>query len=268
MNKLEKKMVEILKLGKEQFGYLGVKAEFEAEGTRTDELLRLIEVARVAGVKIGLKVGGCEAVRDLLTCRQIGVDYIIAPMIETAYALSKYIAAKNMVYSEYEQTQTRFLFNLETITGFQNLNSLIECATSNNGVDGIVFGRVDFVGSKQLSRNKIASEEIINYCVDVAKQCKKHKLDFVVGGGVSKETLHSITAISSTYLNRFETRKIIFDANNDAFAKNADLALNKAVEFELLWLQNKRNYYYSASQEDESRIKMLEDRCAQFELSN
>ena len=102
MNKFERKMLDILRQGREEFGVLAAKAEFEAEGTRTDELLRLLEIANKADVGLALKVGGCEAIRDMLEAKQFGVRYIIAPMVETPYALSKYIQAKGKVFNSEE----------------------------------------------------------------------------------------------------------------------------------------------------------------------
>jgi len=139
MNKTERKMSEILKRGKNEFGVVSIKAEFEAEGTRVDELLRLVDIARSADLPMTVKIGGCEAVRDLLESKQIGVRYVVAPMVETPYALSKYILAKNMVFNDDELEDTDFLFNLETITGYNNLDELVQVAKASGGVQGVVF---------------------------------------------------------------------------------------------------------------------------------
>ena len=88
--------------------------------------MRLLDIAHRADLKIAVKIGGCEAKRDLMESKQFGVDYIIAPMVETDYALSKYIAAKNSIYTEDEQKYTDFLVNLETVTAYENREKIIE----------------------------------------------------------------------------------------------------------------------------------------------
>lgn len=259
MNNHEQQMLDILKRLKNDFGVVAVKAEFEAEGTRTDELLRLIEIARRSDLGVGLKVGGCEAVRDLIESKQIGVEYIIAPMVETPYALSKFIDAKNKVYSKREQQDTQFLFNLETITAFNNLSEMVTIACQPEGVDGVVFGRVDFSGSLGWGRDAINNEGITDYCIQAGTACKQYELDLVVGGAVSIDALPMLTQINANYLTRFETRKIIFSSGALAI-KDVEKALLHAVHFELLWLQNKRAYYSLIASEDDKRIEMLDSR--------
>jgi hypothetical protein len=259
VNKTERQMTKILCRGVEEFGVVSVKAEFEAEGTRMDELLRLVDIARSAGLPLTVKIGGCEAIRDLLEAKQIGVSYVVAPMVETPYALEKFIAAKNMVFDQSEREETDFLFNMETVTAYEHREQMVEVAASQSGANGIVFGRVDFVGSMGRSRDDINDSDITGRILTVAAQVKNKNLDLVVGGGVSIAALQSLREIANTHLNRFETRKVVFDGTA-ALLPNIEKGLLNAVHFELLWLLNKRDYYGRITQEDAKRIDMLESR--------
>jgi hypothetical protein len=260
LNLKERQMLDILKRGKQEFGYTAVKAEFEAEGTRTDELLRLIEIARKAELGVGLKIGGCEAMRDLMEVKQFGVDYIIAPMVETPYALTKFISSKNKIFDADDQTEVKFLTNLETITGYEHLDGMVAAAKVENGLDGLVFGRVDFVMSMGGNgREDINKDHVTEKVIATAHACKANGLELVMGGGVSRDAIPAIRAVQSVHLDRYETRKIIFEGSAIQLPV-ADKALVAAVEFELLWLKNKRDYYGSIFREDDSRIDMLESR--------
>ena len=247
-------MLDLLKELRDEYGIVACKAEFEAEGTRVDELLRLLELTNKADLKLGLKIGGCEAIRDLLESKSFGCDYIIAPMIESAYALKKYIDAKNKVYPNTHEAPD-FLFNIETETGFVNRAAIFETATDN--LNGCVFGRVDYTGSKGLSPSEINEDYISQDVIKIAKSCIQKEMDFVVGGGVSIDAINSLKTVEKHRLTRFETRKIIFSADA-LYLEKISTGLLKAVEFELMWLKNKREFHEMIFGEDKNRIDMLE----------
>jgi hypothetical protein len=258
MNLLEEKMVDQLVDLRENHNLIGIKAEFEAEGTRLEEALRLKEVVTKAGLDLTIKVGGCEALKDFYDARSIGVTAIVGPMIESAYAVKKFLKSAHITFPADEFGAVKFLINIETITACNSIDELLS-KYDITGLAGIVFGRVDLTGSLGLTREDANSDTIFHIAERVFAKAKERKLEVVVGGGVSKETIPFITRFPEGTVNRYETRKAIFKCP-EALSGPYDKGILKAVGFELMWLKNKRNFYGMIYEEDTNRIEMLERR--------
>lgn len=259
MNRLEKKMVDTLIDLKENHHVVGVKAEFEAEGTRLEEALRLKEVVTRAGIDLTIKIGGCEALKDMYDARTIGVNAIVAPMIESSYALKKYIQSTKLAFPEDERNEIEFLINVETITGFNNIEKMLELPESKD-LSGIVMGRTDMTGSLGMGKDDINEPRILEIAKIIAQKAQIYKKNLVIGGGVSAQSIPFFNQLPDGALTRFETRKVIFDAKKALVDKNADKGILKAVGFELMWIKNKRDFYQAISIEDLNRIDVLESR--------
>lgn len=258
MNLLEKRMVDQLKDLRENHHVFGVKAEFEAEGTRLEEALRLKDVVTHAGLDLTIKIGGCEALKDFYDARAIGVTHIVGPMIESAYALKKYLDSAKIAYPNDEIDSVQFLVNIETITACSSIEEILN-KFDITGLAGIVIGRVDLTNSLGLARENVNDEQIFEISSRVIASARAKHLDVVVGGGVSKETIPFLQRFPEGSIARYETRKVIFTCP-DAMIGSYDAGILKAVGFELMWLKNKRNFYGMIFKEDEIRIEMLERR--------
>lgn len=255
MNILEAKMLDILVDLHENHNVESIKAEFEAEGTRLEEALRLKEIVTKAGLDLTIKIGGCEAIKDMYDARAIGANTIVAPMIESNYALKKYVQALNFVFPQEERKQIKFLINIETISGFKNLDDIINSSEFYE-INGITFGRSDMAGSMGLSKDKVDSDEIFNMAEIISLNMKNLNKDMVIGGNVSALSLEFFKKIP--YLSRFETRKVIF--NREILNKNPLKSLSKALEFELMWQKNKLEFHEMMLNKDKIRLKLLEER--------
>lgn len=256
MNIREKEMVSILIELKENYYLTGVKAEFEAEGTRLEEAMRLKEITLKAGLGFHLKIGGCEAIKDMYDALNLGVQSVIAPMVETPYALKKYIDAANNVFAEQSQ-EVEFLINIETITSVENFAKMLT-AQAIEKLSGIVIGRVDLTGSLGWTNDTVNNSKILDISNKLAVQAKTKGLKVIVGGGVSVQSMPFFQAFPPGNLDGFETRKLIFSC--PGALKNPKEAFLKAIEFELLWLKNKKKYYGLIQAEDDARLKKIEKR--------
>lgn len=240
-----------------KFGCVGLKAEFEAEGTRDDELIWLSNIARKNDLPITLKIGGCEAIRDLYVVKQFGVEKVVAPMIESPYALKKYIQSIKKIFPFKDRS---FLFNIETISGYNNILPILDLAKSEEYIDGIVFGRVDFTSSLDQSRDSINTPKTTEYINSIGELISDTDMLLVVGGGIDNLAYEELQHM--TYMSHFETRKIIFDSSIIKSVNKQDFCgiIDLCTKFELAWLEHKCQHYDFIANEDKSRIEMLKTR--------
>lgn len=257
MESEQKKMLRILCELRDSYGVEEVKAEYEAEGTRTDEMVMLSEVVGRANVGLILKVGGCEAVRDIEQARLFGASTIVGPMIETPFAMKKYRGAGEKVFGA-QASAVDWAINTETVTCLDNLDSILK--EGDGFLSSVTIGRVDLSASMGLSRADINSNVVLEACSHIASKAHQRGLLVGMGGGISFDAIPFISQMKGL-VDKFETRKISF-----AYTENPDHLRNGillAMEFETLYLEGKCAYYDRLANEDRGRLQMMAARLKQ-----
>ncbi len=251
-------MIDLLLDLKKKHGVVGLKAEFETEAVRMTEMMRLKEVVDKAGLGLIIKIGGAEAITDMFEAQHIGVVGLIAPMIESPYSMTKYLEAVKKYFAKDVRRGMFFGVNIETYQGYQCLEDILKLEQIKL-VNTITLGRVDMSGSLGLGRNGINSDKLYEIAEKMFTMAKKKGFKTTMGGGIAAEALPFIKKlVSKKLLDRFETRKIVFNVPKSF--RNVEKGIKKANMFELLWLENKKNYYSTICHEDDSRIEMLKTR--------
>lgn len=248
----EREIVDSLKDLKETYGAVAIKAEFEAEGSRKDELIMLGEMIEQADLGFIIKIGGCEAVHDLDQCKLLGATGVMAPMIETPFAMKKFRGAVNKVYGE--DNHVEHIINAETITCHTNYDEIL--GEGDRFLTGVTVGRSDLSASMGIERKDIESERVYDITRDFAEKGKAHNLITNFGGNIGIESVPFIIRMYDC-IDRFETRKVVLGrSKNPEFLKKA---IGCALKFELQYLRFKSQYYKSMADEDAARIKRMEN---------
>ena len=250
MTTLERKMTDHLKQMREEYNLIGIKTEFEGEGARMDELFRLKEMTMNAGVDIVLKIGGAEALTDLRNARTIGAKKVVAPMVETEFAVQKFMDMFAKVFPADEGHDTIPCINVETITGSQHFQKMIELEAFPR-VGEVVIGRVDMTRSLGLTYADLNSEPVYEACARIFQKVKEvaPSKECVMGGISNFEAFDFLKRFGPGIVDAYELRKAIYHVA-EGWEKAAKVGLMKGYEFEIMWYTYKQNYYSAISTED------------------
>lgn len=266
MNNNEIKCVDILKNMVENDGLIGIKTSFEDEGALFNDVVKLNMICNSAKTPITLKIGGPEAIRDLKESTILGVEGIVAPMIESVFGLHKFLNAVKNNVSEKDIETLHLNINIETISAINCIDDILNFVDIDM-LSGITIGRVDLVSSMNKDREYVNDEEIYSIVKRVFTKVKEKKLKACIGGAVSINSYDFLQRLNSEgLLDKFETRYAMYDPN--VALKNFGRALYNGQLFEYEWLMNKRNYYLNLANQDNNRIQMIEDRINQSQSNS
>ncbi len=223
-----KKISTILKDLK-KLGVSGVKQSTEDEGSSFDDILLMRKITKRIGVNLNVKVGGCEAKNDIFFCKRAKVNGIVAPMVESKYALKKFIQCAG-------RNKKNLLFmNFETNLAVRNLKSIVS-SEYFKFIDGVIVGRSDLAGSMDKKKNYVNSKQIFKIAENCYKQIIKvvdRKIILKMGGSITPESKIFISKLYyKNLLDFIETRNIEIKLS-DKSINNLDKIILKAFEFEI-----------------------------------
>ena len=249
MNKLVSSLIQLNK----DYNVVGVKQSTEDEGALYNDILSMRRITELCNLKLSIKIGGCEAKNDINFCSNIGTNGIVAPMVESKFALQKFI--ESITHLE----NINFYINIESKMAYKNLDNILSSPASKL-LSGIVIGRSDLTKSYGFGKDYVDSPKMQNIIKDILLKCKKYNITTLMGGNISPKSKEFIKEMyKSSLLDYIETRNIIIKLNNDNI-KNISSAIKSSLLFESEWLKYKANYYNQIGKEYLDRSNLILNR--------
>ena len=243
-------LVENLKTLSELYGVIGIKQSFEDEGALLDDVISVRRITELCNLMSFVKVGGCEANTDIYNCLRIGINGIIAPMIETPFAMSKFVNCS--------PEKDRNFIVIESKTAYQNIDEIL--LVGNNKISGVVVGRSDLTKSYEMNKKETDSDFIYSVTESVLSKAKQYDLITTLGGNISTKSSEFIkNMFEKKLLDRIETRNVVIGLNQNNI-QIVETVIKKALEFEILILQKKYTESLACNEDYKKRIDLLDNR--------
>lgn len=189
---------------------VGIKGGTEVEAMTFEEIKIMREISKDI-VPMTVKIGGPEARNDISYMLSIGIDQILAPMIESPYGLKNFVETMEELDKEHKAKRA---INIETIFAYSNIHYIFQSPYFWI-IEQVTIGRSDLSSSMSRDTDDLEVLKITKKIIELAKFYNKKTS---IGGKV-----HSVNAINlketigSHYLN---TRHMVistesFDISND-----------------------------------------------------
>lgn len=232
-------------------GLLSLKAGTEWEDMDYQEIACLQALGE-AKLPLMVKIAGPEAKVDLRNMQAIGVNGILAPMIESEYALEKFIT---IVTEHYEGAKEPPLLaiNLETIQAYHQLDDILNSSFFDL-VDLVVIGRLDL--SLSMHIKDVDHTDVAKVTQDIVNKVRAKGKSISIGGFVNP---CSAAVIKNTFnANRLNTIHTLFDLDK---TQDIAAAVWKAIEFEMAFYEylqeinpNRHDFYQTRIETSQSKL--------------
>ena len=240
-------------------GVVGIKQSFEDEGVLFDDIVKMKRICDSVEAYVSVKIGGCEAISDINNCLLLDVNGIVAPMVESEFALQKFVEAVITNIDIDRRDNINFYINVESKTAYENLDKILS-SPSSKLLTGVVVGRSDLTKSFGYGKQDVVSNEMCEVVTDILKQCKSYGFKTLMGGNIGSSSIGFIKGLyEKNLLNNIETRNVIMDLSK-VNINNLDNLIKKALFFESNWLNYKASYYNHIGNQYIERSKTILDR--------
>jgi hypothetical protein len=229
-----------------------LKISLEDEGLTFDQATEIACLSHKNQMPLNIKIGGAEAISDMRFANNIGCIGCVAPMIESSYALHKFISS---IYKN-SFTFKKLYVNIESKQAYNNIKEILT-STDINHLEGIVLGRTDFIQSFGLTKDKVDSDKCYKMAYEIFTLAKKQNLTTVMGGNLNINSLEFIKKLfNEKLLDYVETRNVKIKLTLD-FINNFKENLSNMLEFEMEWLNRKYESLTLLSKDDKKRLSNL-----------
>ncbi len=233
-------------------GLVAVKSGTEVEDMSFGEIALILEITNGI-IPLYVKIGGAEARNDIRELSILGVQGMISPMIESPYALRKYVESMIDLVPVHRYRKLVKGINLETITGYQHLSEIIERPEMKE-ISRVTAARSDLSASMDLSPD---DDLVMETCASIVKIAHIAGKRCSVGGSIHGENAAAVIAkIRSEEIN---TRHMVIDSNVIEQG-NASRLLELHLDFELALYEYLAEHYAGSEEIYRNRMNEIRNR--------